>query len=252
MKAGRAVEISVSPLFSVLQKENLGEPHTILAGGERYFSPRFGRESEGVLREELGAAGLGEEGDYLEFLDLVNVVQRGNAEFFGWVTGIGEYYGLLVASYGRRAVSVLRTGDTLRFERQEPEKMLEALVESLPDVPVGRGEPISVGHAEFHSSQSRAPGSVMRRSASARPDAARRLDALLAARRRYVTKLYAAKRDSRGVRQRSERWVTVLDLVDGRWAISVAETRRAKWISAAPGTPQSLTERLRELARSIR
>jgi hypothetical protein len=252
MRAGRAVEISVSPLFSLLQKENLGEPHTILAGGERYFSPRFVVESERVVQRELSEAGLGDRRDYLDFLDVVNVVQRATSEFYGWVAGSGEDYGLLVASTGRHAVSVLRTGERVRFERQEPEKMVDALVWSLPDVPVGRGEAISIGHSEFHSSQSRAPGSVMRRSASARPDAARRLDALLDAPRRFVTKIYAAKKDSRGVRQRSERWVTVLDLVDGRWAVSVTQARREKWISAAPGTPQLLAERLGELARSIR
>lgn len=251
MRAGRAVEISVSPLFSLLQTENLGEPHTILAGGERYVSPRFVVESERVVRQELADAGLGDKRDYLEFLDVVNVVQRASVEFYGWVVGSGQDYGLLVASRGRQAVSVLRTGETLRFERRDVDQMTDALVWSLPDVPVGRGEAISVGHTEFHS-RARAPGSVMRRASSARPEAARRLDALLDVPRRHVTKIYAAKRDAAGNRQRSERWLTVLDLVDGRWVLSVTEARREKWISAAPGTPQLVGDRLAELARSIR
>jgi hypothetical protein len=92
----------------------------------------------------------------------------------------------------------------------------------------------------------------MRRSTAARPDGARRLDALLDAKRHAVTKLYAAKRDSSGFRQRSERWLTVLDLVDGRWALSVNQVRGERWINAAPGTPQLLSERLVELARSVR
>lgn len=250
MRAGRAVEISVSPLFSLLQMENLGEPHTILAGGERYVSPRF-VESERVVRQELADAGLGDKQDYLEFLDVVNVVQRASAEFYGWVIGSGQDYGLLVASRGRQAVSVLRLGETLRFERRDLDQMAEALVWSLPEVPVGRGEAISVGHAEFHS-RARAPGSVMRRASSARPEAARRLDTLLSAPRLHVTKIYAAKRDAGGNRQRSERWLTVLDLVDGRWVLSVTEARREKWISAAPGSPQHVGDRLAELARSIR
>jgi hypothetical protein len=248
----RAVEISVSPLFSLLQRENLGEPHTILAGGERYFSPRFGVEAEQVIQQELKDAGLGDKKDYLEFVDVVNVVQQASVEFYGWVTGVGENYGVLVASRGRQAVSAVRTGENVRFERCDVDRMLDVLVSRLPDVPVGRGEPFTVGHADFHSPRSRAPGSVMRRSVSARPEAARRLDALLDARRRYVTKIYAAKLDVDGFRQRSERWVTVLDLVDGRWVLSVTQARHQKWIGVGPGTSQSISERLVELARSVR
>jgi hypothetical protein len=252
MKAGRAVEISVSPLFSLLQAENLGEPHTILAGGERYVSPRFYGGFERVVRQELSDAGLGDKRDYLEFLDLVNVVQRASSEFYGWVTGAGQDYGLLVASLGRQAVSVLRVGETLRFERRDADQMVDALVWSLPEVAAGRGEAVSVSHAEFHASQSRAPGSVMRRASAARPEGARRLDALLDLPRRYVSKIYAAKRDAGGNRQRSERWLTVLDLVDGRWALSVTQARRQKWIRAAPGTPQLVGDWVTELARTIR
>jgi hypothetical protein len=120
----------------------------------------------------------------------------------------------------------------------------------LPEVPAGRGDSFSIGHADFHS-RSRA-GTVMRRSAPTRPETARRLDTLLDARRRYVTKLYAAKRDDDGFRQRSQRWVTILDLVDGRWVLSVTQARGEKWISAGPGTSQVVADRLVELARSVR
>lgn len=92
----------------------------------------------------------------------------------------------------------------------------------------------------------------MRRAAGARPESARRLDALLDARRASVTKLYAAKRDADGIRQRSERWVTVLDLVDGRWVLTVRQSRQGRCIRAVPGAGQVLNSGLRELAHSIR
>lgn len=252
MRAGRAVEISVSPLFSLLQKENLGEPHTIFAGGERYFSPRFAAQAERVVQQELADAGLGEKRDYSEFVDMVSVVQRATAEFYGWAIGVEDDYGMLVASLGRQAVCVVRTGDTVRFERCEVERMIELLVGRLPDVAVGQGDSISVSHADFHASQSRAVGSVMRRAAASRPEGARRLDALLQVQRLFVTKIYAAKRDSSGNRQRSERWVTILDTVDGRWALAVGQSRREKWITASPGTSSLISDRLVELARSVR
>ncbi|WP_208297611.1 ESX secretion-associated protein EspG [Actinophytocola oryzae] len=241
----------MSPLFSLLQKENLGEPHTIFAGGERYFSPRFSRVAAEVFRRELAEAGLGNEADYLDFVDMVGVVQRATTEFYGWVTGVDEHYGILVASHGRHAVSLRRSGDSVSFERCDAERTLDTLVANLPDVPAGQGDAISVSHADFHAG-SRAPGSVMRRSSAARPEAARRLDALLDVRRRFVTKIYAAKKDDQGVRTRSSRWVTVLDLVDGRWVLSVGQSRQERWIRVAPGTPRLISDRLSELARTVR
>jgi hypothetical protein len=251
MRTGRAVELSVFPLLGLMQKENLGEPHAIFAGGERYVSPRFAVQAEQVVRRELEGAGLGERGDYLEFVEMVGVVAQAGIEYYGWVTTTDEAYAVLAAASGRSAVLVVRSGERVRVERCDVDRMIERLVWRLPDVAVGQGEPISVRHADFHA-RGRAEGSVMRRSAAARPEGARRLDALLKAERQAVTKLYVAKRDLNGVRQRSERWLTVLDLVDGRWALSVAQGRGERWINAAPGTPSLIASRLVELGVSAR
>lgn len=248
MRTGRKVEISVFPLLSLMQKENLGEPHAVFAGGERYVSPRFAAEAERILQQELKNAGLGERADLDALIELVNVVQHATVEYYGWVTTTDEAYSVLVASYGRTAALVVRSGERVRFERCELDRMLETLVWRLPDVGVAQGEPFSVRHNDFHAPRGHG-GSVMRRSAGARPEAARRLDALLNARRVAVAKLYAAKRDVKGIRQRSERWLTVLDLVDGRWALSVSQSRGERWINAAPGTHQHIAGRVLELAR---
>ena len=104
MRTGRAVSISVFPLLSLMRKENLGEPHAVFAGGERYVSPRFAAQAEQVLQQELAEAGLGDRRDYLEFVDLVTVVQQATVEYYGWVTAVDEDYSVLVASHGRRAV----------------------------------------------------------------------------------------------------------------------------------------------------
>jgi len=249
MRTGRKVELSVFPLLSLMQKENLGEPHAVFAGGERYISPRFSAQAERVVRQELEAAGLGDRGEFDGFLDLVNVVQRASVEYYGWVTTTDESYSVLVASYGRTAVLVVRSGERVRFERCDLDRMIETLVWRLPDVGVAHGEPFSVRHTDFHAPRGRAEGSVMRRSSSARPEGARKLDNLLKGQRVAVAKLYAAKRDMNGVRQRSERWLTVLDLVEGRWALSVSQMRGERWINAAPGTHQHIGDRVLELAR---
>jgi hypothetical protein len=251
MGAGQAVELSVFPLLSVLQQENLGEPHTIFAGGERYVSARFADEAAKAFRQELADAGLGEQRDYREFVDTLAIVQRAGLEYYGWVTATDITYTALVASAGRVAVTVVRSGNRIVFERGDADRMVASLVYKLPDVGVGKGDVITVSAADF-SSSARAQGSVMRRSTAARPEAARRLDALLKVQRRSVAKLYAAKRDANAVRTRSEQWLTVLDLVDGRWAISVSQARGQQWIHAAPGTDQHLAGKLVELGISAR
>lgn len=249
MRTGRKVELSVFPLLSLMQKENLGEPHAVFAGGERYVSPRFSAHAERVVRQELDDAGLGGREEFDSFVDLINVVQRASVEYYGWVTTTDEAYSVLVASHGRTAVLVVRSGERVRFERCDLDRMVETLVWRLPDVGVAHGEPFSVRHTDFHAPRGRAEGSVMRRSSSARPEGARRLDALLKGQRVTVAKLYAAKRDMNGVRQRSDRWLTVLDLVEGRWALSVSQVRGERWINAAPGTHQHIADRVLELAR---
>lgn len=249
MRTGSKVELSVFPLLSLMQKENLGEPHAVFAGGERYVSPRFSAEAERIVSRELGEAGLGARVDLDSFLDLVNVVQRASVEYYGWVTTADEAYSVLVAAHGRTAVLVVRSGERVRFERCDLDRMVETLVWRLPDNGVARGEPFSVRHSDFHAPRGRSEGSVMRRSTAARPEGARRLDALLKAERLAVAKLYTAKRDMSGVRQRSDRWLTVLDLVDGRWALSVSQVRGERWISAAPGTHQHIGDKVLELAR---
>jgi hypothetical protein len=249
MRAGRAVEIPVFPLISLIQKENLGQPHPVFAGGERYVSPRFAAEAERVIERELKEAGIG---DYPDFVDLVGVVQRAEVEYYGWVTTSAESSGLLVASVGRSTVLLTRSGEQIRFERCDFDRALDSFVSRLPETPAARGDSFSVGHSEFHTPRSRVAGSVLRRSAPARPEGARKLDALLDTQRLSVAKLYAAKRNGDGDRQRSAQWLTVLDLVAGRWAISVTRSRHGRWITVAPGSPQVVADQLAELARSIR
>jgi ESX secretion-associated protein EspG len=249
--AGRTVELSILPLLGVIRQEGLGPPHAMFVGGERYVSARFTEQAARALRQELAAAGLGERPDYLEFLDSLTVVQQAEREYYGWVTGVDLTYSVLVASVGRVAVTVVRSGDRVVVERGDVDRMVDDLVCRLPDVRVADGEPIAVRATEFDVS-GRGRGTVMRRSGSARPEAARRLDGLLGTRRVSVAKLYAARRDDEGTRVRAERWLTVLDLVDGRWAVSVSQVKGQRWLHAAPGTDQHLVGRLVELGVSAR
>ncbi len=251
MRGGRVVELSVLPLMSLLRRENLGDPHAIFAGGERYVSHRFADQAADELRKELAGAGLGDRDALREFVHTLSLVQRCGTEFYGWVDG-AERYAVLVASLGRRGVAVVRTGDRVRFEAADPDRLVEDLVRRLPDMRAGTGEPVSLPATELGRRAGRRPDSIMRRSGSGRSDAARRLDVLLHEPRLGGAKLYAAARDRTGVRRRSAEWLTVLDVLSGRWVIHPTLGRGERAVTAVPATPRVLAAKLDELRRTIR
>src|SRR2546428_126158 len=80
---------------------------------------------------------------------------------------------------------------------------------------------------------------------SARPQDARRLDALLRAARTGGAQLYAAGRDHAGTRHRSEECLTVLDIAQyGRWAVYPTSGRGERAVNAVPATPRLLVDKL--------
>lgn len=244
----RVVELPVTPLTGLLRRENLGDPHAIFAGGERYASPRQAGETAAALRRELADAGLGHRDALDDFLGTLAVVQRAAVEFYGWVRAGDDDHALLVAAAGRRAVAVTRSGDRVRFEAADPDRLVEALVHRLPEAWPGSGDSISVLATELGR---RPAGSIMRPMGSGRSEGARRLDALLREPRVGGAKLYAAARDRAGVRSRSAEWLTVLDLAGGRWIVYPTLGRGARAVNAVPATPHLLAAKLGELQRTI-
>lgn len=251
----RAVELSVYPLTRLLRKENLGDPHPIIAGGNTYVSPRFENEVERALRDALNAAGLGDRDEMDTFRGRLALVHRAQTEFYGWVSTKEGSYAVLVAASGRQAVVLTRVGEQVQIAKADPNLLVETLIRELPDVPAGRGDSISVREADNESASSRpAGGSVMRRAGGPRrPEQARQLDELLNAPRIGLAKLYAARRDQYGDRVRSRDWITVIDLpTHGRWLVYPTLGRGERAINAIPGTPQLLATKLTELAATAR
>jgi len=245
----QAVELSVYPLISLLHKENLGDPHPVLAGGELYVSHRFASESERWLRSELAEAGLADRSQLADFTGMLSIIQSARIEFYGWVTTHDDSYSLLAAAHGRNAFALIRRGEYVSFGRVSPERLAEALVSQLPDVRAGHGESISVRAAELGSTN----GVVLRgASGTTRSEPARRLNTLFRTPRRGIAKLYAARRDDAGNRVRSREWLDLFDLPEGRWAVQTTTARGERMITAVPAPPALIAARLTELLRSVR
>ena len=249
MQGRRTVELSVYPLLSLIRMEKLGEPHPLFAGGERYVSRRFAAEAERVIREELASHGLGNRTALADFVEKLALVQQAGSEYYGWMTHGDQKYATLVAASGRRAVAVMRAGDLVTFEPVDSEELLNEFVYRLPDVQAGTGDAISVRAADIGARQS---GAILRRTQPSRPDGIRRLEALLHEPRMGGAKLYAANRDQDGNRRRSREWLTLLDLISGRWLVHPTLGRGERIIHAAPSPAPLIAAKLGELQRSIR
>jgi hypothetical protein len=78
------------------------------------------------------------------------------------------------------------------------------------------------------------------------------LEALLHEPQLGGAKLYAANRDPDGNRRRSREWLTLLDLISGRWLVHPTLGRGERIIHAAPGSAPLIAARLAELQRSAR
>jgi hypothetical protein len=241
------VELSIHTLYRLLQNENLGEPHAIFAGGERYYSPRFKQETDARLHRELHAAGISApRGVDADFLDLLAVIQRAGTEYYGWLHDQEGLYSVLTATVGRQAVLAERIGENVTFERIEAVQALDSFLFRLPNVPAARAEAISVRMSDLTPAK---PDGFSRRPVG--PPQVRRLEELMKQPRIGGGKLHTAKRDHRGKRTRATDWITAIDLeIGGRWAV-YQTGRGERSVMAAPGTPQLIGNRLRELQESI-
>src|SRR5687767_8948863 len=109
---GEPVWLPVTTLVSLSQQESLGEPHPVLAGGERYVSPRFATVDAQVDNTVR---------------DAVARVQRARVEYYGWITDGNRSYAVLVAGRGRAAVVLVREGDRVRIEQADPDRLVQEL-----------------------------------------------------------------------------------------------------------------------------
>lgn len=235
------VELSVEVVAGLVERERLGEPHPVLAGGERYVSPRVAGRVDEVLWRELADAGLDDRDRLAELVTAITVVQRAHREFYGWVAAGDRTWATVAAAIGRAATVVTRRGDRVSVRRVDARRLVEVIVGELPVVPGGRGESISVSAAELTPT----PG-ILRRSTDGRAGA-RRLTALLAAPRLGGATLYAARRDEHGARTRSAQWLSVIDLAEGRWLVYATDAGGDRTVNAVPASAALLTDKLTAL-----
>ena len=241
----RPITLPLTAIVRLLQTNNFGEPHVVLAGGERYYSPRFKEENDRELRRQLSES----DADPDDVYDALSLIQHADTEYYGWVDAGNGDEAILLAGLRGNGVMLIRSGDHVTLRRTGSDRLAETLVAQLPGTPPGRGESISIRADEYGKPRT---DSRMQAARSSRPHGVRRMEALLAAPRFGGGKLYAAIRDEEGRRVRSADWVTYLDIEDyGRWLVYAADGRGERSVTAVPGTPDRFAGKLHDLARTI-
>ncbi|HEX2291223.1 MAG TPA: ESX secretion-associated protein EspG [Pseudonocardiaceae bacterium] len=239
----RTVELPVFVLINIVRRENLGEPPTVLAGGEQYVPARFEAQARRILDAELARAGVRSDSHFRPLLELITKAQ---VEYYGWIDSQDGSLAVLAAARGRAAVLVVRRGDTVVLGPTDANRLPQTVAAQLSDVPAARGPSLSVRAVDF--SPARPAGGVLRQATAARPHQARLLDELLRQPRLGGARLYAATRDHTGTRQRSADSLTVLDVAQqGRWLVYFTAKTGDRAINVVPGPPATVAAKLADL-----
>nr|MDQ3577338.1 ESX secretion-associated protein EspG [Actinomycetota bacterium] len=149
----REVRLSRDTLVRIIHRENLGEPHAVLVGGEVWLDEGEQRAADKRAMAELARAGLTDRDGRLlpELLDTLVTLTRPSVEFYGWIAWGDSTFVLLTASIGRRAVLLVRERDDVLLAPANPDTLPESLVARLPEFPSGRGHSITLPEADFGS-----------------------------------------------------------------------------------------------------
>lgn len=137
---GRPVSISLETYTFLIKKENLGDPHSTLIGGERWYPPDVRSNRDARVLDELRSQGL-TSGNHLsdDFVDMLTIMQRAAVEYFTFATIEGSPWTFRTASIGRDAVLVShRFGEQIEIESIPHDQMRIRLAAALPTTPAAR------------------------------------------------------------------------------------------------------------------
>lgn len=229
------ITVTVDALARVMRLYGLGGPHMTLAAGAVWTEPDSDRLADQAALRIFAESGMANDvGLHRGLVDSLAVLARPTTEFYGWFTNQDTTTGVLAAAIGGDAVLARRRDDRIQLVPADPERLAEAIVGCLPQVPPARGSSINV------------PRSRLRAGRVTTGDEAA-FDRL---RQRPATgagELHAAIRDRMTQRRFAARYsIGYHDTTEGRWWLQVIPGHDDEWIVAAPATRELLITRLRD------
>lgn len=246
MIAGPA-SISRATYTFLCERENLGDPHVTLGGGELWFPPdRRGEQARRVL-DELREQGLVSQNRVSDdFLDALVVSQRAAVEYYTLATVEGERATARTAVIGRDALLIVQVGGgPIEFEPIPHDQTRVRLAAALPATPAARVHSASCAPEEL---QAAVKGKKLPTGGSAAD--AKRITRLLAQDHTARGTLHAAIRDGVDSRHASAKphpqWI---DTAQGR--VLLGHDERG-WINLTGGDLTTLADHLGTLEQRLR
>lgn len=241
----RPARLSVAALTWLLEVEQLGEPHPVLASAAVWRPSVEEDELRTTTREEIVALGWYDRRTRLdvEVAAALAMVCRAESEFFGWITRGRTTIGVLAAGLGKHGLLAVRAEDSVWLKHIGRDSLAETVVAQLPDVAAGKGKPLAVSRGELARGRPLHRTAVRVGQAGSEVRQAKRIMALP---RTGSGELYAAARDGMGRYWVSEP-VRYADTQDGRY---LNLSTGVDQVLVAPARPTDLVDRLARLARS--
>ncbi|MDV6013720.1 ESX secretion-associated protein EspG [Haloechinothrix sp. LS1_15] len=242
----RPVTISLETYATLLDKENLGEPHVTLLGGDRWYPPEAARERDVRVLRELAEQGL-TSGNRAsdDFRDTLVTMQRPAVEYYT-IASIGESTKTVrTVSHGRDALLIIQEGQRIDISPIPAEQLGVRLVTALPETPAARIHSTNCATADLDAAEK---GEAFGSDASSRD--AKRMKRFLDQDRSAAGQLYAAIRDGHGRRYVNRTPVPCwIDTNSGRALLSVSE---GGWVTLVSGDSMTLAGKLTELEQQLR
>lgn len=213
----------------------------------------FDRDERAAVRDaanrELAEMGLSDgRGAAAELVESLQVLCRGNTEFYGFIGTTERKYNLHVAARGQDAVFAAFTAGEILLRPARAEGLVSELLAELPEAQPAGGRSVSAPEADIQppSAHTQATGGGLRGDA-------RRLRELLTRPHTASGKLHAAARvgvDAR--RLTSNDPVVFMDAEDGRWmAYATDNGAGARHVTASSGRTDAIAGRLSEVHQAL-
>lgn len=240
------VSISVEAYTTVLAKENLGDPHSTVVGGELWYPPE--EESRRTIRVlgELRSQGLSDgnrAGD--DLVEALTVMQRAAVEYYTVAQIEGKSVTVRAAALGRDAVLVTVQDGTMTIAPIPVEQLGFRLAAALPTVPAAQMHSMSCAIADLeavHHDKSVPQSNSVRD--------AKRMKRFLDLERINQGQLFAAVRDGLGGRKKNTAPVPCwIDTESGR---ALASPDDRGWLNLAGADLVAIANKLADLEKSLR
>jgi hypothetical protein len=249
------VSVEVATLARVVRRAGLGELHVVLEPAAAW-RPRVAEQVADDVAWEACArlSWLDRRGELdVEVTAALRVLCQAGVEFYGWIDDGERTRGVLCAAIGRKAMLVVRDGNSVWLSRTREATLAEVLAAQTPDVRAGRGQAFRAPRAEVAATSPK-DGRAITATGTGRllasPEA-RQIRRLAELPTMGGGELRVAVRDHLGRRRVAPQALHYVDTVQGRYLALSEVAGGEQYVLVIPATRADLATRLREQRRRL-